>query len=421
MSPGKIFRYGNLKRRPRVVLYSHDTMGLGHMRRNLLIAHVLARPPLEAVVLLVAGARRATAFSLPRGADCLTLPALRKEGDGTYRSRRLDVSLAELIALRASAIRSSVLSFDPEVLIVDNVPRGAVRELDPVLAEIRRRGKTFCVLGLRDVLDDVAAVTRDWKRAENQDAIRSFYDAIWVYGDPKVYDVAREYSFPSDVAAKMRYTGYLDQRARLDFVKDDDGTDRLERLELPPGRLALCLLGGGQDGANLGEAFARAELPPGTNGVIVTGPFLDERVLRRLRDLTRNRPRTRVVEFVPEPIQFAARADRIVSMGGYNTTCETLSLGKRALIVPRVKPRTEQLIRARRLERLGLVDVLHPDELDPEAISRWLAEEGVPPAARGRIDFNGLSRLSNLVEEGLAKPILRESSLVRQGAGSVAR
>ena len=65
--------------KPRVALYSHDTMGLGHMRRNLLIAGALAAGPTPAVILLIAGAREVHACGVPAGVDCLSLPALWKE------------------------------------------------------------------------------------------------------------------------------------------------------------------------------------------------------------------------------------------------------------------------------------------------------------------------------------------------------
>lgn len=396
---------------PRIALYSHDTMGLGHMRRNILIAQALSKSPLKPIILLIAGARRATAYRLPPGTDCLTLPALRKEPDGKYRSRRLDVTLRQLIDLRARTIRAALQSFEPDLFVVDNVPRGAVRELDPTLEDLRREGRTRCVLGLRDVLDDPAAVDRDWTKASNVEAIEAFYDEVWVYGDPAVYDLVKEYRLCDAVAGRVRYTGYLDQRPRLELHATNGA---LGRLRLPPGRLALCLAGGGQDGGVLAEAFARAELPPGFNGVIITGPFMDRGLQGRLRRLADDRPRLRVIEFVPEPMQFQVHADRIVSMGGYNTTCEALSLGKRALIVPRVRPRTEQLIRASSFRDLGLLEVLHPDELTPGALSRWLASNGgPPPAAAGRIDFRGLERLPGLVEDALASS--RDSE--REGVG----
>ncbi|MEE8556731.1 MAG: response regulator, partial [Myxococcota bacterium] len=153
--------------RPKVVLYSHDTMGLGHLRRNLLIAQTLAAPPLEAEVLMIAGVHEAQWFTTPPRVDCLTVPALHKSVEGTYWPRRLGISLSEIIALRATVIRAALERFEPQVLIVDNVPRGAVRELEPALRDLRASGQTRCVLGLRDIADDPEAVHREWGLAMN--------------------------------------------------------------------------------------------------------------------------------------------------------------------------------------------------------------------------------------------------------------
>ncbi|RMD61332.1 glycosyltransferase, partial [Candidatus Parcubacteria bacterium] len=89
-------------RRPRIALYSHDTMGLGHMRRNLLIATALTRSEPRPIVLMIAGAREAAAFAMPAGVDCVTLPAFGKQTNGQYHARSLDVSLKSLVALRAN-------------------------------------------------------------------------------------------------------------------------------------------------------------------------------------------------------------------------------------------------------------------------------------------------------------------------------
>ena len=208
----------------RVALYSHDTMGLGHMRRNLLLAQALRHSRLQAVVLMIAGAREASLLTSTAGVDCVALPSLWKDGGGQYHPRHLAVSLEELLALRARTAGAALEAFAPDVLIVDTVPRGALRELDPVLESLRARGRTRLVLGLRDVLDEPARLQREWAHARNQEAVRTYYDAVWVYGDPAVYDPVREYAFAPDVATKVRYTGYLDQRARLEFgrrsVKD---------------------------------------------------------------------------------------------------------------------------------------------------------------------------------------------------------
>src|SRR3989442_993082 len=402
--------------RCRVALYSHDTMGLGHMRRNLLLAQALQHSRLRAVVLMIAGAREASLITRAAGVDCVALPSLRKDGSGQYHPRHLAVPLEELLALRASTAGAALEAFDPDVLIVDNVPRGALGELDFVLESLSLHGRTHIVLGLRDVLDEPAVARAEWARAANQDAIRRYYDAVWVYGDPTVYDPAREYGFAPEVAAKVCYTGYLDQRARLRFATADD-KDPVAALGLPPGRLALCLVGGGQDGAGLAQAFMDAELPPDTNGVLVTGPSMAAGVRRRLSRYAWSHPRRRVLGFLREPTRLLQRADQVVAMGGYNTVCEILSFEKPALIVPRVKPRREQLIRAERLCALGLVDVLHPDDLTPDAPSAGLARKpGAVRRARDHISLNGLGRLPWLVEQLLkGRPALVRARDPRPG------
>ena len=63
------------------------------------------------------------------------------------------------------------------------------------------------------------------------------------------------------------------------------------------------------------------------------------------------------------------RAAAVACLGGYNTFCEVLSLNKRSLIVPRITPRAEQLLRAEAAQKLGLVQVLHPDRLNPVTLA----------------------------------------------------
>jgi len=376
-------------------------MGLGHKRRNLLIAQALAGSELRADILLIVGDSEATNSALPLGVDCLSLPGLRKDENGQYRSRSLQLSLEETVRLRARVIRAALEAFAPDVLIVDKEPRGALRELDPALERLRACGHTRCVLGLREVLDDPETIRREWRRMTSQAAIRRYYDSIWVYGDPAVYDPIHEYRFPPDLAAKVCYTGYLDQRMRVAFAARD-GVRLSAPEQLPSGPFALCLLGGGQDGAQLADAFARAELPTDTHGVILTGPFLPQEAQSHLRRLAGCSSRLQVFGFLDEPAPLLERADRVVAMGGYNTVGEVLSFEKRALIVPRVKPRREQLIRAERLRDLGMLDVLHPDELSPGALTAWLARDFGPPRARALIDMDGLGRIPALLADLLS-------------------
>jgi predicted glycosyltransferase len=372
-------------------------VGFGHIRRNATIAQALRNSPLQPAIVMIAEAWQAGALPMPAGVDCVTLPALRKDGDGCCAPRFLGVREQDLSALRASVIRSAMDAFQPDALIVDHLPLGAVRELVPTLAHLTSRGKTRCVLGMRDVLQDRKTVRQSWSEPGVARAVRDHYHAIWVYGDPLVHDPVRDSKHLMALAQRVRYAGYLDQRPRLELA-----TAEVAPLlaSLPPGRLVLCDVGGGQDGNALTEAFVQARMPAGTTGVAVTGPYMSPELKEHVRQHARRHPSMVVLDFVPDLAPLIHRADRVIAMGGYNTVCEVLSFEKHALIVPRVSPKPEQWIRAQRMQQLGLLDVLHPDDLSPAALSAWLARDPGPrPSPRSRVDLGGLSRIPTFLAE----------------------
>lgn len=388
----------------RIALYSHDTMGLGHVRRNLLLAQALADSSLQANTLIIAGVREAGAFAMPQGGDCLTLPAYRKDHNGEYAPRSLAMETTSLAILRSQVIGAALKNFAPDLFIVDNVPRGALQELTPVLTRLKGQGKTRCVLGLRDILDAPDRVQKQWRLQDNEAAIRDYYDAVWIYGDRNVYDAVEEYAFPPDMAAKTSFTGYLDPTTRL--IPGDGDPDLFARLpkDLQQKGFTLCMIGGGQDGLAVTQAFAQAELPADEYGVIVTGPFLPSPQKQRLLDLVAGNPRLKVLEFLPEPMRLMRQARRVIAMGGYNTVLEILCLGKRALIVPRDRPRLEQTIRAQRLRARGLLDFIAFHQLNPRTLSAWLHHEATAPLPPPRqpLDRDGLKRLPALAAAAIA-------------------
>lgn len=396
--------------RPRIALYSHDTEGLGHVRRNLLIAKALACKGKNPIILLLSGVHEAAAFAMPQGVDCLTLPSLRKDSKGKYFPRSLAVSMDQLIELRSQTISAALRSFQPDVLVVDKVPLGVFGELTSSLERILAGQTTKVILGLREILDDPLTVRREWLEGRFNEAIRKYYQRIWVYGDQRVYDCAHEYGFAPDIADRIRYTGYLNT------FDTDNGIDEISEpskdLGFSGGRSTLCVVGGGRDGLPLAEAFVRSQLPLGTFGTLVTGPLMPKDAVARLRQLSSDRSNLRILEFVTDPTRLMQQSDYVITMGGYNSTCEAVASGKPALIVPRIKPRTEQLIRAERFSQLGLVDMLHPNNLHPEKLTAWMLSAGDNhrnrPAAHTVIDLDGVRRLPTLMTEVLDTDLTEE-------------
>ncbi len=388
-----MFDVSEVQRR-RIALYSHDTQGLGHVRRNLAIAASLASGDPAPEILVITGAPAAGVLPAPPGADFLTLPAFGKRLDGRYEARSLLAPVGALIELRSRILQAALDAFDPDLLIVDKVPRGAGGELEQALEHLRATGRTRCVLGLRDVLDGAAVASREWHQQRCTEAVDHYYDAVWVYGDQQVFDPIAAYGLPLVVACRTTFTGYLGHG----------------RPTSPPGfaapvpsePFALCMVGGGQDGIDLARSFVQARLPRGRRGVVLAGPYMGDDDREELDRLVVSRPDMTVVGYVDMAEQFIAAAEYVVSMGGYNSVCELLAHEKRTLVVPRARPRTEQLVRARRLAQRGLLDVVHPDELSPERLSAWMASGAGTSRGRRPVDLDGLARLPSLVDAILA-------------------
>ncbi len=104
-------------------------------------------------------------------------------------------------------------------------------------------------------------------------------------------------------------------------------------------------------------------------------------------------------------------AKAIVGMGGYNTFCEILSFDKRALLVPRIKPREEQLIRVRRAAELGIIDMLEPAAANDPAILREALKAVYarprPSQSDRPLELNGLTTICDLVDGWLARDLQR--------------
>lgn len=389
--------------RRRIALYSHDTQGLGHVRRNIEIAQALmtARPDTD--VLLITGASEAVNLPRPRQSELIVLPSISKSRDGEYSARSMHLELQEVLRLRGLLVASAVAGFRPDLFVVDKEARGLRGELDQALdvaATTRGPGghRTRLVLGLRDVLDAPLAARRDWERARTSQTLLSSYDAVWVYGDPRVHDLGAAYGLPGEVRQMMRFTGYLaDGRQGLTA-----GARAPQRLS--DGPFVLCLVGGGQDGAELARAFSLAQLPEGHRGVVVTGPYMPAHLRRALESEAARRDDLTVLGFVDHVPALIEQSAAVVTMGGYNSVCELLASGRPGLVVPRVVPRLEQAVRADELVQHTHLATLRPVEVSSVSLGTWLADAVASGGGTHDLDLGGLARLPQLVDDLLSFP-----------------
>ncbi|KUJ78712.1 glycosyltransferase family protein [Ruegeria profundi] len=364
-------------RAPRILLYSHDTFGLGHLRRSRALAAAITQANPDASALILTGSPVAGRFTFPRRVDHVRLPGVTKRADGSYAARTIGMGIEEVTELRAGLIQTSVEQFDPDMLIVDKEPTGFRGELLPTLETLLQSQRTKLVLGLRDVLDEPEVLAAEWERKEAITATERFYHEIWIYGLRSIYDPTQGLPLSRAAQSRIHWTGYL----RRDLTPVGEPPEKPYILITP---------GGGGDGkAMVNLVLSAYEKDPtlSPRAVLVYGPFLSGELREEFETrVAALNGRLTAVGFESQIETLFAGASGVVCMGGYNTFCEVLSFDKRAVIVPRSTPRLEQWIRASRAESLGLVRMLdeNRDGLTPEAMIqaiRNLPEQPLPSQA----------------------------------------
>lgn len=363
---------------PRVMMYSHDTFGLGHIRRSRAIANALVAGRDDLSVLIVSGSPLAGSFNFGPGIDFVHVPGVTKSENGTYASANLKMSIDEVVSLRQSIIRSAAQAFKPDIFIADKEPTGFHGELLPTLDFLAAHG-TRRILGIRDVLDDAETIRQEWHEKGAIRALIERYDDVIVYGPEAFYRPLDGIPLPAEFLSRIQYTGYLRRSV-------PSGPRAISYPKSTKGPFILVTTGGGGDGASMIDLVISAyEANPAIAlpAVIVFGPFLSRSQERHFMERIEKLPKVDALAFDPKIERLMSRASAIVSMGGYNTFCEILSFDKPALIVPRAKPRMEQTIRARRAAQLGLVRVFEESD-NREQDCLLMAEELSTLASRPR-------------------------------------
>jgi predicted glycosyltransferase len=385
----------------RVLIYSHDSFGLGHLRRCRTIAHSLVEHHKKLNVLLLTGSPIIGRYSFRSRVDFVRVPGIIKLRSGEYTSLSLHIDIEDTLALRASIIEHTARVFDPHLFLVDKEPLGLLGEVRRTLALLKRRRHCRLVLGLRDIMDEPGLLAEEWKRKGVMPALEKYYDDIWVYGLREFYDPVTAYRFPPRVAAKTVFTGYLKRELRPEVPVPHEITAILkERPHI------LVTPGGGGDGADLVDvvlsAYEQFDARLPWPALVVYGPFLPVRQREAFERRAARLGRVTTLTFHEHLENLMEEAVGVVCLGGYNTFCEVLSLNKRSIIVPRVTPRAEQLLRADSARKLGLVEVISPLELTPERLAEALShlpEQPLPLSRRMPGLLDGLRKINAMVAQ----------------------
>jgi predicted glycosyltransferase len=374
----------------RFMFYSHDSFGLGHLRRTLALASAVSELDPTSNSLIVTGSTVASSYRLPPRVDTVKLPTVTKNGGGRYEALRLGTGFRAVRTLRMDVARAAAEAFQPDVAVIDKSPLGLKGELQPTLDLLRDRTDCRLVLGLRDIEDSPAKLRSEWCGAGLQRAIQHYYDQVLIYGPSTTNDALRSLGW-EHLGLPVERIGYVVRRI------PDQAPPGL------PGEYVLVTVGGGADGFRIVATFLEAVrlAPLSCPAVIVTGPLMRDAEARRIDELGAGLA-VRVEDFRADMEGVIAGARAVVSMAGYNTVAELMEARKPCLLIPRVTPREEQLVRARALASAGLADILHPDALDPPTMRSALDALLSRPPPEPEDDWDGGATRAAEILIGLA-------------------
>jgi predicted glycosyltransferase len=378
----------------RALFYSHNGVGVGHLQRQLDLASAFKVRHPDAAVMIATGSHAAGLFVIPSGIDYIKVPTISKVDRCDWEPRDLPIPRDDVVRLRRQLLEQTVRDFAPDLFVADFMPAGPYGELLPALDALRARGGV-AIAGFRDVIDDPEFVRDLWDRTGVYDVLRTYYRSICVYGDPAMVEFQSAYGLDRDLAARMRYTGYLGRRPPT--------TTDTPLYERP---LVIANGGGGVDSLILLRAFVGAaeHLRPRHGGtwLMVTGPLMDQVTHDELARVG-EAAGVNVRRVVPELRAHVALADCVVSMAGYNTCCDVMTFRRPSVLVPRAGPSQEQRIRTDRFRQWNIARVVHAQDATPAQLASDVdaalhaGEPPVPP-----VSLDGLDKAVDAFDAALA-------------------
>ncbi|MEG3850099.1 glycosyltransferase [Microcoleus sp. herbarium19] len=383
----------------KLMFYCQHILGIGHLVRSMEIVRGLVA---DFQICFVNGGKAIAGFEVPAGVEVVNLPAIETDAEFENLSVVDDSrSLDEVQEFRKNQLLQIFNSFQPDVLMVELFPFGRRRfsfELIPLLDRVKAQGrKTKVVCSLRDIV----VTKQDRERHEEKicKLMNQYFDLLLIHGDRQFQPLEESFSRISDLNCPVHYTGYVVQSSPENPVLNDEDKAALES-DKP---LILASIGGGRFGHELLDSLV--ESAPILQRIvphqiqIFTGPFFPEAKFAQMQLLVSTQPNINIQRYTPNLLAYMEKADMSISMGGYNTTMNILTTGVRAMMLPFVgNGDLEQTIRSQKLERLGILDVIHPADLEPQKFALKIVNCLMKTPKPVKIDLNGVDQTAGFLK-----------------------
>jgi predicted glycosyltransferase len=378
----------------KIIQYSQNVLGVGHLFRSLEIARALSA---HEVILVTGGPPVETELPMHVREFCLPILQMDDAFKGLLTTEK-NLTLDQVKEVRQKKLLALFEEERPDLFLVELFPFGRRMfrfELDPVVRALRGKRPAPCAIicSVRDILVEKKDHVRH--EAKVVKTLNRYFDQVLVHADPDLVEIRETFGPFDDITIPVDYTGYIapqssaaaGQRLRKQRDMDDGET------------LIVASAGGGNVGAPLLAAVIRAfgRLKRANCRLqVFSGPFMDAQDFDGLKKMAP--AKAQIDRFTTDFGAYLAAADLSVSMGGYNTTMNILAARVPALLWPFSRNR-EQGLRARRLADRDLLTVLQDADLQPDRLAALMEHKLAQPNRPDvRIDLNGVANTVRAIE-----------------------
>ena len=370
----------------KIMFYCQHILGMGHLVRSREIVRGLL-PDYQ--VCFINGGQVIKEFSFPAEVEVVNIPGVKTNTEFQgLQPVDSSLSLDKVKAMRLNKLMAVFDRFQPDILIIELFPFGRRSfsfELIP-LVEKAKASETKIVSSLRDIV-----VTKQNQERHEEKVCRlmnQYFDMLLIHGDRQFVELEASFSRVGDLNCQVHYTGYVTEP-----VTEVSPENQLSSAKQP---MILVSVGGGRFGHELLESVAQAApileqaLPHHIQ--MFTGPFMPEEVFNKLQKIVVGQTNITIDRYTSQFLEYMQQADLSISMSGYNTTMNILSTGVRAMILPFTGNNDqEQTIRAKKLEKLGRVKAIAPEDLQPEKFAKQIIGYLKQQPNIMQFDFNGVA------------------------------
>jgi predicted glycosyltransferase len=363
---------------PKVLFHCQYVYGLGHLIRSLQLAKGLLD---DFEVYFLSGGETVKGLSIDPKINFIQLDALFKEENcNNLSSVDKNLTIDECLSNRKIVIHELIQKIRPEVIITEHFPFGFLFEHE-VLSLITKAKKVNplvkIVSSVRDIIETEKGGKADDKTVK---ILNQYYDLLLIHGDENVIPFETSFSLTNLMNIRHVSTGYIKESSLKKQNKKK--------------QTIIVSVAGGRVGKELKNAVVTAYKNIQNNinhELLVFDGAFNSRDEKCASDKGITYFKFDRSVFLKE----LSKSDISISLGGYNTTVESLFLANKVLIYSRnfLGDNFEQEIRISSLAKLGLITRLSYDHLEPSKLSDIMLDaiNSQSESFKVKINFDGVN------------------------------